>query len=241
MILLPDRVYRLPRRWSNRELERCAHLFRGDVVNVSAWKDMDKQGRYYRDYFCNANSYTITNYKPEAQGLQGSDGEIFLDLEEDLPKDLRRRFDVVFNHTTLEHVYRVQKAFKNLCDMTRDVVIIVLPFLQQYHSSYGDYWRFTPLAVKTMCDENGFSVVYQSFNSQRKSSVYTFTIASRLAEKWKEQFNYHFTCVDRKGRGEEPYIGCRALSNYGYRMKVWVRRLLELGRKVLQGRTRRGV
>ena len=46
-------------------------------------------------------------------------------------------FDVAYNHTTLEHIYGVHKAFANICRMTKDVVIIVLPFLQQYHAEYG--------------------------------------------------------------------------------------------------------
>jgi len=116
MSQLIDRIHRLPRLWSNRELEKYAHLFQGKVVNVSGWKDIDKDGRYYRDYFIGADSYTITNYKSEARGFQGIEGELFLDLEEDLPENLISEFDVVFNHTTLEHIYEARKAFKNLLD-----------------------------------------------------------------------------------------------------------------------------
>ena len=51
------RAFRSPRIWSNRELERYAGLFKGRVVNVSAWEDKDKEGRRYRDYFSNAEAY----------------------------------------------------------------------------------------------------------------------------------------------------------------------------------------
>lgn len=113
-----DRIHRLPRIWSNRELEKFAHLFEGDIVNVSGWKDIDKEGRHYKDYFIKANSYTITNFKTEARGFQGYSNEIFLDLEKDLPANLYLHFDVVFNHTTLEHIYSVHKAFSNLCNLS---------------------------------------------------------------------------------------------------------------------------
>jgi len=219
MRLTIDRVHRLPRIWSNRELNKYSHLFHGKVVNVSGWKDIDKEGGYYRDYFQNASSYIITNYKSNNRGWQGNKDEIFLNLEKELDQKLYQYFDVVFNHTTLEHIYEVKKAFQNLCNMSKDIVIIVLPFLQQYHSDYGDYWRFTPLAINKMFETNGFKVLYQSFNSNRMSSVYTFTIASRNPEKWKGHFDWSFTYVDSKGIGTEPYIGCHAIPNYSYKFK----------------------
>lgn len=224
MKMFIDRIHRLPRVWSNRELEKFAQLFNGDIVNVSGWKDIDKEGRHYKDYFVNASSYTITNFKSEARGLQGYSNEIFLDLEEDLPSNLHQRFDTAFNHTTLEHIYEVHKAFSNLCMLSKDIVIVVLPFLQQYHSTYGDYWRFTPLAIKKMFEDNGFALVYQSFNSHKRSSVYTFTIASRQPEKWKDRFEWSFSYIDPEGSGSEPYIGCRAIPNWGHkfrRMTKW--------------------
>lgn len=237
MPLFIDRVHRLPRIWSNREIRKFAHLFRGKVANVSGWKDVDKEGNRYREYFANATEYTITNYKPEARGLQGHEGEIFLDLEKDLPADLAQRFDVVFNHTTLEHIYDVGTAFANLCAMSKDIVIIVLPFVQQYHGEYGDYWRFSPLVIKTMFEKNGFELLYQSFNSDRMSSVYVFSIASRHPENWRSHFHWSFTCVDPAGRGAEPYIGCRAIPNLGHRFGRLVGKLLALPGKVLRGRS----
>jgi hypothetical protein len=117
-IMLYEGVFRRPRLWSNRELRKIAHLFKGWVVNVSAWKDLDKSVSSYRDYilgdydggipyrsyFINADKYSITNYPKDRQrGFAGSrntdrvyDSEIALDLEEELPSDLVKRFDVVF-------------------------------------------------------------------------------------------------------------------------------------------------
>lgn len=46
-----DKKFRVPRVWSNRELEKFGHLFSGKGVNVSGWKDIDKEGKKYRDYF----------------------------------------------------------------------------------------------------------------------------------------------------------------------------------------------
>ncbi len=224
MKLFVDRVHRLPRIWSNRELMRVAHLCHGDVVNVSAWKDIDKEGRRYRDYFVNARSYWLTNYAADVKGMQGFENEIYLDLEQPLPDNLSRRFDVVFNHTTLEHVFDAFTAFGNLCQMTRDAVILVLPFLQQYHSSYGDYWRFSPLAIKRLFEKNDLEVVYQSFNDHARSSVYIFTVASRQPDRWREHFNWEFQVQSPNGIAPEPYVGSRAVPNTVHRCSRWLRR-----------------
>jgi len=213
--MFKDRIFRIPRIWSNKELRKFSHLFNGDVVNVSAWMDKDKEGDEYRNYFSNSNSYTITNYKTEAKGFQGSKNEIFLDLEKDLPSNLIGKFDVVFNHTTLEHIYNFNKAFNNLCLMSKDIVIIIVPFLQQMHADYGDYWRFTPLALKKMFEDNKMEVVYSSFNEHKRSSVYLFFIASKKANKWKKLKNeFSFKSTPRLFLNtSEPYLGNRAVSN----------------------------
>ena len=69
----------------------------GSVVNVSGWRDSDKEGgTYHANYFRGATEYLVTNWKSEAGGLQGDPpNERFLDLEHDLPEDLAGRFEVV--------------------------------------------------------------------------------------------------------------------------------------------------
>jgi len=142
-------------------------LFDGDVVNVSGWKDEDKEGGAYRDYFPSAASYTVTNFE-RGYGFQGRPGEVLLDLTVPVRDELRGKFDVVFNHTTLEHIYNTDLAFENLCAMSRDVVIIVVPFLQPVHegedNAYSDFWRFSPAAVRKMFEERGLHPLYVSYN-----------------------------------------------------------------------------
>lgn len=228
MSLFTDRVFRLPRIWSNHELKKHAHLFSGDVVNVSAWKDYDKVSQHYRDYFINATSYTITNYTTDTHGYQGTDEEILLDLQAPLPQTLHQKFDVVFNHTTLEHIYDVKTAFHNLCAMSKDIVIVIVPFLQQYHSDFGDYWRFTPLVLKKMFEEEGFSLLYQSFNSHKNASVYLYTIASRTPQKWEDEFQFEYSVVDPLAVGNNPYVGARAISNLSYRLRTLIKRVVKI-------------
>lgn len=218
-----DHIHTAPRKWSNTELRKFAGLFEGDVVNVSAWRDEDKEGKKYRSYFGKAESYSITNYDAEKRGFQGQEGETFLDLEKVLPEELVEKFDVVFNHTTLEHIYDFRTAFQNLCAMSRDIVIVVVPFVQQMHADYGDFWRFTPQALKHMFEEQGLEVAYLSFNNGFKDSVYLFCIASKKPSKWRQKLPFQTSYVDENFQHlPEPFAGCNAIhSNWKTSVKGW--------------------
>lgn len=178
------------RRWSNAELRRWGSLFSGNVINVSGWDDRDKEGGHYQDYFPNKASYSISNIDG-ARGLSGAANEIFLDLTQEVPEDLKGRFDVVFNHTTLEHIFDIHQALAGLCELTRDLVIIVVPFMQAVHyepGSFLDYWRPTPFALEALFRENGLEVVYCANNDNPVYNVYIYCLASRFPERWRSAF-----------------------------------------------------
>lgn len=182
-----DKKFRQARIWSNEQLKLIAHLFEGSVANVSAGEDIDKQGSTYKNYFFNADKYVLTNFGgARYRGFQGRADEIELDLTGDLPKDLRGKFDAVFNHTTLEHIFDVRKAFHNLCELTGDVVILVVPFCQVQHENEGylDYWRFTPTCIKRMFRDEGLEIIYEAANNEFNTSVYLFFVASKKPKNW---------------------------------------------------------
>lgn len=176
----------LARQWSNDQLAVLRPHVTGDVVNVSAWRDEDKEGGHYRDYFPHARRYAITNMDGD-RGLQGLPDELRLDLNEPLPTELRGTFDVVFNHTTLEHVFDTQTAFRNLCEMSRDLVVLVVPYLQPNHGTDGipDFWRFTPYALRHMFAQHGLEVVYETATPHPFSAVYLFSIGARQPDVWR--------------------------------------------------------
>ena len=180
-----DRKYHSARKWSNRVLRVVAPVFSGEIANVSGWDDRDKEGGCYKDYFAGQVNYTLTNFSGYS-GFSDRQGEIELDLTADLPKSLLGRFDVVYNHTTLEHIFEVRKAFANLCAMTRDVVIVVVPFSQVQHESesYGDFWRFTPTCMRELFAENGLDVVYEAESPQQNAAIYLLFVASRHPESY---------------------------------------------------------
>jgi hypothetical protein len=184
----PGRRFRAPRVWSNQILRRIAPYFDGDVINVSGWNDEDKQGGRYRTYFTRARSYRITNYGGY-RGRAEDGGDVRLDLEATLASEFIGCADVVYNHTTLEHVFDIFKAAANLCAMTRDVVIVVVPAFQEEHpnESFGDYWRFMSGGVRRLFETNGLTPVFLASSPYRDTAVYHFCVASKRPERWKDR------------------------------------------------------
>ena len=201
-----DRKFRLARKWSNECLKKYAGIFNGKIVNVSAWKDYDKCGMYYRDYFTNADEYYITNYGEGYRGSSDND-EIVLDLEKKIPQKYNEFFDVVFNHTTLEHIFDVNLAFKNLCLMAKDAVIVVVPFSQIQHisESYNDYWRFTPYAMQKMFENNNYTMVVCDFNEDFNSAVYLLCIGlnNKTKNKYIDKFSEYDITSDANTPGKK--------------------------------------
>lgn len=182
-----DNKFRRPRVWSNIILKEMAHFFQGDIVNISGWKDEDKEGEKYSNYFINSDDYFISNFVSEARGFQGNiENEFFFDLEKPLIEKYKNRFDVVFNHTVLEHVFEVNKAFENLCDISKDIVIVVVPFLQEQHADYGDFWRFTPLTMEKLFKKNNKEMIYLNYNDNPGESIYIFAVGSSNPSKWSK-------------------------------------------------------
>jgi hypothetical protein len=185
-----DRKFYLARYWSNEELRKVAPLFTGDIVNVSAGDNLDKEGNSYDSYFTNKRNYYMTNYGPGTfRGFQGLENEFNVDLSKIVPKELEKRFDVVYNHTVLEHIFDVRTAFKNLCNLSKDIVIVIVPFAQEQHDveDYGDYWRFCPSGLRFLYQENGLEVIYESYTDGVNSAIYLFFIGSRYPEKWRNK------------------------------------------------------
>ena len=181
-----------PRRWSNERLRQIGTRLAGDVINVSAWEDRDKEGGTYAEYFPDKTTYAISNYGG-TKGESHRADEIRLDLEKPVPHELRRAFDVVVNHTTLEHVYDCHAALDALCELSRDVVVVVVPFMQIEHwepTVFGDYWRFTALGLQRHFEERELTPLYLASNHNPVFPIYYICVASREPLRWEDAFNF---------------------------------------------------
>lgn len=182
-----------PRIWSNDELRKISSFFCGDVINVSAGYDKDKEGGEYKQYFLNSNSYSISNLKKTTTEKT----EIELDLDRPIKGqiELDMKFDVVMTHTVLEHVYNFQTAIENLCLLSNDIVITIIPFIQSFHHQeevYSDYWRFSPFAIKKLFEENKLETIRLVWNNDPLGNIYIFHVASKKPDKWRRKVKMGF-------------------------------------------------
>ncbi len=177
-----------PREFSNAMLQHYAPLFTGSVVNVSGWKDGDFENGTYKTYFTKATEYTVSNAPTSSKGLGSLSDEVAIDLSIPLPTSMHKQFDVVFNHTTLEHIFELETAFANLCALSRDVVILVVPTLQHIHfnAGFGDYNRPTPMGIVKYFEKNGYETLVLRSNEQQFSPIYCFAIAVKPESKYKK-------------------------------------------------------
>ena len=212
-----DPIYRKPRFWSNMILRNIAPHFAGRVVNCSGWADEDKFGSHYRHYFTGATEYAVTNYSGGAQ--QGSytflENSYQLDLEKALPSELRQRFEVVYSHTVLEHVFDVSQAVRNICEMSTDAAIVVIPWTQLIHvmeDKFGDYWRFTPECLERMFAVHGMMPVCHHGTDIPGSSVYYASVFSRTPDKYAQLRNSRNTVPN----GDDMYTSVRWRSAVRY-------------------------
>lgn len=181
--LRADPAYMRARLWSNTVVREVGKHVEGDVVNISAWKDSDKNGGFYRDYFPHCSSYSTTNWGGTRADASVTDYP--LDLEQALPATLRARFDFVLSHTTLEHVFNMDVAFDSHCAMTRRDVLIIVPFSQREHGQdYGDYWRFTRASLRRLLEARGLHEIFVTETPELYSAVYLAGLFSRSPESW---------------------------------------------------------
>lgn len=178
------------RWWSNEEIKRAIAPLSDlqSVINVSGYDDRDKQGGHYREYFPVSIDYFMTYYPTdEAKGKSEAFGKAFpVDLMETLPRKLEERFDLVFNHTVLEHVPNPFKGFEQIVKMSRDLVLTIVPFRQQLHfiqGSFGDYFRITPMGMRYLHQVNGLTTLYESTTPSPAGQIYVVSLATKHPEK----------------------------------------------------------
>lgn len=82
--------------------------------------------------------------------------ERIVDLNEPLPDDLCRSFDLVIDTGTLEHCFNVGVAFRNACEALRQDGLLVHGSPLN-HVNHG-FWNFNPTIYPDYFGDNGFDL-----------------------------------------------------------------------------------
>ena len=90
----------------------------------------------------------------DAAKLRGM--ERVVDLNDPLPQDLARRFDLVVDTGTCEHCFNVAQAFCNACDALAvgGFLVHAAPMNRVNHG----FWSFSPTVYPDFFEENGFRI-----------------------------------------------------------------------------------
>lgn len=175
------------RLWSNDILkENIPKLQRyQSVINVSGWKDSDKEGGYYKNYFIKEVDYYVSNYPDDKEKGVSNVDDIQIDLAKLLPSELENKFDVAFNHTVLEHVINPEFAFDQISKLTKDVLITVIPWKQALHfnpGQFGDYYRISPFTMRRFYEKNNFTLLLEEYSPNYAPDTYLLYIGSKKPE-----------------------------------------------------------
>ncbi len=176
-----------PRAWSNSELKKICEKLPLDkkVINISGWEDKDKESGFYKDYFTSPQVYEISNYTGDIKRGANDSPCIELDLTKPLPDTYKNKYDIGFHHTVLEHLEDPVFAFNQMAAITDDLLISVVPWKQKLHfepGQFGDYYRFSPLIMRKYYEDNGFTVLYESYTPRPALDVYLFYVGSKKPE-----------------------------------------------------------
>jgi hypothetical protein len=86
--------------------------------------------------------------------------ERILDLNEPLPADLQRRFDLVIDPGTTEHCFNVGLAFRNVCEaVRRGGLLLHLASLSMINHGF---WNVSPTVYPDYFEANGFRLLHLS-------------------------------------------------------------------------------
>lgn len=117
------------------------------VLNVgSVPGHKDKQGGRYEDYFPEADWYTL-----DFRAQSDNPNHYTVDLHDVSAVD--KRFDLILNISTLEHVKNPFIVVDNLRELLNPTgyMFVSVPWVYKLHGlGYGDYWRFTHMAIREL-------------------------------------------------------------------------------------------
>jgi hypothetical protein len=175
------------RSWSNERLKFISKSLPefNNALNCSGHLDLDKQGSYYQSYF-KVEKYTISSF--ENDSTYSNPKKLFLlNLDEDCEKvseEHYQNYDLIFNHTVLEHVMNPYQAFANFENLLapNGILICVVPFIYKFHFSngdFGDYWRFTPHTMELLHKQFNLSVKFLEVGPHNSYEKYIISVATR--------------------------------------------------------------
>lgn len=128
-------------------------------------------------------------------------------LDLNLPINLGQRFDIVHNAVTLEHVFDIAQAFRNLHNLTRPggVMIHHAPFVGWVDHGF---YALQPTLFWDLAEANGYHVAvmaYAEVKPPRLESLPTREAVLEMAKAGRIGRNANLAAVLQRPHNEEPF------------------------------------
>lgn len=117
----------------------------------------------------------------EVHALDVSDYEhadIIFNLNDDLPKDLKGKFDIVFDGGVIEHVFNVSNALLNICKLTK-VGGYIFNINPVYNYIHNTFWNISPEMFLDFYSANSYRIL--------DCSIITFLTEDREKRAWPDR------------------------------------------------------
>ncbi|MEK9971358.1 MAG: hypothetical protein VW600_19655 [Ferrovibrio sp.] len=128
---------------------------RADATTVRQWHNLPPEAPVY-DSLALFDRLGLDVTVADVAVLQGI--ERIVDLNDPLPDDLRRRFDLVIDPGTCEHCFNVGMAFRNVCEAVTlgGFLVHIAPLSYINHG----FWNFSPTVYPDYFEANGFALLH---------------------------------------------------------------------------------
>lgn len=125
-----------------------------DILEIGIDGDDKPSGSH--KYFGEGNRWDTMDF------LDKTEPDYLFDITgfDDLPN---KKWDLIICIQTLEHIFDIHRAFRNISDMVKPGGYVILdnPWHNQYHTTddYDDYWRMSLVCMARLCDFVGMEMI----------------------------------------------------------------------------------
>ena len=144
---------------------------------LDGWKYLDSLYKKNRIIFDSKYNYIGTDLidSPSCLNKNMVIGDICLKDYCNENQDFINFFDVIYSNNVFEHLYNPFTAMQNIYKMLKvgGLVVTVVPFSARYHSTTGDFFRYTHQGLETILGEAGeFETLISGYDlTKRRANI----------------------------------------------------------------------
>jgi len=135
-----------------------------------------------------------------------------VDITADITADMKtlqdtfdgKKFSTIFCISVLEHIPNIFSAAKNISELLDEdgVLFLSVPFIFRYHGYPGDYWRFTPEAIRFLFPD----LIFDELHAPSTTSTLESGDIISLPEEFKARNEFNFRPKSSLARRRRKFL-----------------------------------